>query len=97
MCYIEAYKKLHQTCAKSESSGGGRQLIDRSKIYALVSLGHTLNLIDSWLQPFEENYSQQKIMYREKNSELFKKIPVTIIEPHTDDYRNKRQTLLTYI
>ena len=50
MCYIEAYKKLHQTCAKSESSGGGRQLVDRSKIYALVSLGHTLNFIDTWLQ-----------------------------------------------
>ena len=60
MCYIEAYDILHQTENHYASRGGGRPLSDGSTTDELVSLGHTLNLIDSWLQPFEENYYQQK-------------------------------------
>ena len=37
------------------------------------------------------------MMYREKMSELFKNIPVTIPEPHLEDYKKKIQTLLTEI
>ena len=36
MCHIEAYGKLHQASAGSESSGGDRPLPDRSTTDALV-------------------------------------------------------------
>ena len=39
-----------------------------------------MNLIESWIQQFVENCSNQTIMYRERMSEFFKKNPVNITE-----------------
>ena len=81
MCYIEAFDILHPACNYNSSISGGIPLTDGSTTDVLKSLGHTLNFIQSWIQSFEANYSQQKHIYKEKISETFKKIPVNIPEP----------------
>ena len=50
MCSVEAYDIMHSTWNYGASSGGGRPLPDESTTDVLVSLGITLNFIDSWLQ-----------------------------------------------
>ena len=79
MCYIEAYEKLHLEYNDDAIIGGGRPLIDGSTTDTLISLDHTLNSIDSWIQSFEENYYLRTMMYLENISELFRNIPLTII------------------
>ena len=78
MRYIEDYYILHPTGNEFKISGGEMPLIYGSTMYAIKSLGNTLNFIDSWLQPFKNNYSQKKMMYINKVNESFKKIIVTI-------------------
>ena len=50
MWYIESYEKFHQKRADSASIGGGITLPGESTMYALVSLGHVLNFIESGLK-----------------------------------------------
>ena len=78
MCFIDAYEKRHTIWNYNDSG-------------SLKPLGLILNFIDSWLQFFEENYSQWTMMYREKMSEMFKNIPVNIPEPNPGDFKNKIQ------
>ena len=57
MCYIEAYYILHPTGYDDSSSGGFIPLTYGSTTHELLSLGNTLNSIDSWLQSFDKNCS----------------------------------------
>ena len=75
---IEAYEKLNPTWNAGTISGGERPLSYVSTSDVLVSLGKKSNLIGSWIQRFEENYSHKKMMHKEKIGDLFKNIPVTI-------------------
>ena len=68
ICSIEAYEKLYQTYVDSASIGGGILISDGSKINVIVSPGHTLNFVESWIQSFEGKYSNRTMMYREKIS-----------------------------
>ena len=56
MCSIKVYEKLHQLYSDSASSGGSIPLPDGSTKYISVSLGNTLNFIESWIQSFQESY-----------------------------------------
>ena len=78
MCYIEACGKFHSTCADSASSGGVILMKNGSTQYTLILIGHTLNFIDSWLQSFEGKYYKQTMIYRDKTSDFFNKVNVTI-------------------
>ena len=50
MFYIEAYNKLHPTCADSAISDGVRPVSDGSTTYLPALIGNTLNFIDNCLQ-----------------------------------------------
>ena len=63
--------------------------------YDLITFGITLNFIDIFLKPFITSYLHQTKMYCKEMHEMFKKTPVTLLEP--DGYKNKRQLLLTGI
>ena len=51
--------------------------------------------VESWIKKCKENYLRQTTMYCEEMNNFFKKITITIPEPKPDDYKNKRQVLLT--
>ena len=53
MCSIEAHEVYHPTINYDSSSGGGRPLTFNSKKDVVVSLGLTLNSVDSWLKPLK--------------------------------------------
>ena len=55
-------------------------------------LGHTLNLIDQWLQCFNINYYNRNTMYYAKMQECFESIPQTLPEKQPDNYKNNYQT-----
>ena len=55
MCSIEPYEIILRYGNDDVSSGGGRTMKKYSTEDALVSLGLTLNSIDSWLQTFKAN------------------------------------------
>ena len=63
MCSIDSYYKYHSKFSDSVISCDDIPIPDVSTIDALASLGNTLNLVDSWLQSFEENYYQQTMIY----------------------------------
>ena len=65
MCSIEAYEKLHPTCADSESSIGVILLPCCLLTDVLVSLVHTLDFIEIWLKSLERNYYKQPIIQRD--------------------------------
>ena len=73
MCSIETYEKLHPTYNGDANSGGNRPLPYGSTLDTLKSLGDTLNFIDFWLQSFEANYYQRKMMYKEKVSDFLRR------------------------
>ena len=50
MCSIESRVRMNPTGNYYASSGDGKPLPHKSKVYSLVSLGLTLNFIDSWMQ-----------------------------------------------
>ena len=65
MFSIEAYDIMHPPVNEYASNGGGRPLTDGSTIDALVSLGITLNFINSWLQSFKKHiFSKQQCTVR---------------------------------
>ena len=50
MCSIESHVRMNATGNYYASSDDGRSLPHESTVYSLVSLGLTLNFIDSWMQ-----------------------------------------------
>ena len=62
----KSYEKLHPTRAESKIREGGIQIKYGSTIYALVSICHTLNFIEIWIQSFEENTDRRTILYKGK-------------------------------
>ena len=87
MCYIEDYGRLNPSHAEYVNILCGRTLPYGSTTYELVSLDHTLIIIDSWIHSFEENYSRRKMIHREIMSDLFKNNISTIQKPKPEDYR----------
>ena len=80
MCSIEDHDRNNPTLNYDTSNyGSGGPLPAESTTDESVLLGLTMNFIGSWLQLFKKNYLQQTTMYCEKMSELFRKIPVTIL------------------
>ena len=61
----------------------------------LVSFVLTLNFVEIWLKSSKNNYLHRTTIYFEEINNQFKKISATLLEP--DDYKNKRQLLLTDI
>ena len=59
-------------------------------------MGHTLNFVNSWLQSFENNYSQEIIMYRDKIDYLFQNINFIIPKTQPYKYKKKINKLFTY-
>ena len=55
MCSVDTYGKLYPPLYDYDSSVGERPLPDGSTSYVLVSLGHTMQIIDNIIQLFEEN------------------------------------------
>ena len=58
MCSIEAYDIVCLTVNYYASSGGGISPPDEPTTDALVSLGITLNIIETCLKSFKKNYIQ---------------------------------------
>ena len=52
MCSVDAYDKEHISIPDDVSSDGGRPMPSKSSKESLLSLGHTMNFIDNWLQFF---------------------------------------------
>ena len=64
MCSIEAHEREHPT-VNDDSSGGVILLVFNSKKYVLVSLGLTLNFIESWIKSIKASYLRQTTIYFE--------------------------------
>ena len=43
-------------------------------------MGDTINFIDIWLKPLEENYEARRVAYITDMKEMFKQIPLTTIK-----------------
>ena len=43
-------------------------------------MGATLNFIEIWIKPLEDNYEVRCVMYNKSTKEMFKQIPTTMIK-----------------
>ena len=50
---------------------------------ALEELGDTMNFIDIWIKMLEDNYDARRVAYITAMKEMFKQIPLTMIEAIT--------------
>ena len=75
MFNVAVYYKEHVSRPDDTISGSGRPKTRTSSKGALLSLGHTINFIENWLQCFEVNYQNIITIYKINMSELFKTIP----------------------
>ena len=53
----------------------------------------TINFIDNWLQYFEGNYNRRIYLYKQKTSELFNNIPLSLTPRKIYDYKNYKTTI----
>ena len=89
MCAVSLYDRIHSLVLDDVSSGGGRPFPITSSIDALESPVHNINLINNWIQLFEENYGERTGNIRE--SYLVRSLYIfTPID--TDGYIQKYQT-----
>ena len=58
-------------------------------------MGDTINFIDIWLKPLEENYDARRVAYITAMKEMFKEIPLTMIKALTT--KQKVHKLMTEI
>ena len=56
MCSVEARKRKHKTVNDDTSSGGRRPMPYISAKYVLILFGQTINLIESWIKSFKNDY-----------------------------------------
>ena len=89
MCGVDEFARAHPSGTDNGSSGGGRSFTNTSSIDALESPVHNINLINNWIQLFEENYGERTGNIRE--SYLVRSLYIfTPID--TDGYIQKYQT-----
>ena len=96
MCSIKAHEKLLPMCDWSATSVGGRLIPNGSTIYVLLSLLHTLNFIDSWLQSFEKTMLGKQ-QFTEKNGLVVQKYYFNNCRTQYWLLQEEKQALLTYI
>ena len=60
---------------------------------SLEALGATLNFIEIWPKPLEENYDAIRVVYITAMKKMFKKIPTTMTKPLSP--KQKVQKLMT--
>ena len=89
MWAIDAYGNMHAKEPDNESSGAGRPIPNNPTADALASIGITLNLINNWLQCFESNYTVRTVLHKQKMTEFFKTITLTLPVKNPDDHKNK--------
>ena len=89
MCSVDAYDKEHISIPDVVSSDGGRPMPSKSSKESLLSLGHTINFIENWLQCFEVNYQNIMMICKRRTSELFKTTPKTLLPKNLMIIRKK--------
>ena len=95
MCSIENHYRDQPTVNDDTSSVSARPLLSNWKEVVLVSLGITLNFIDSWLKSLKANYLHQR-KNCEEMCELFNKLSVIIPWPEPDYYKKKTPVVYRY-
>ena len=92
MWAIDTYGNMNKKEPGNKSSGAERPIKNNPTKYAIASIGLTLNLINNWIQCFESNYTGRTLLYKEKMTELFKTINLTLPVKNPDYHKNKYQT-----
>ena len=95
MCSLVAHDNIKPDYEDDEISIGDRPLPKHATTETLESLGATLNFIDLWLKLLEENYDARCVTNSTDMKNMFKQIPLTMIESLTP--KQKVQKLMTEI
>ena len=94
MCYLVGHNKKLPAYEDDENSIGDRIIPKHVTTEALEELGDTMNFIDIWIKMLEDNYDARRVAYITAMKEMFKQIPLTMIEALTP---KKVQKLMIYI
>ena len=95
MCYLVEHDKIQPAYEEYESSIGDMSITKNATTKTLEELCATINFIDIWLKPFEDNYDARRVAYITSMKEMSKQIPQTMIKELTT--KQKVQKLMTNI
>ena len=92
MCDVYAYDRMHTSGPGNGTIGGDRLFSTTPSIDSLEPIGNTINLIDNWIQCFEDNYGERTGLHKKNTRYLFQKTPLYLPTRKSDYYKNNNQT-----
>ena len=97
MCDLHAYDNKNDKSTDATNFGGGIPIPDDSTKISLVSIFSVINFISFSECPLAKIFTWSCCAYQENIKEIFKQISTEIPKPTPEDFKKKRQTLLTDI
>ena len=97
MCGLHVFDKQNNKSTNATNFGVGKPQTESSTINTLVYLCVSMNFIYNWISTLSNSFAWRCRAYRDKMKESFEQIPTENPTPTLEDFKRKRQTLLTDI